>query len=230
MSVAINTPRRRQRRLDGNETATLSNEHLDTQGYDEVKGTVTVSGLDAGETAIVRIIVHLACEVGATPTGNILNAIDAARVVGDGTVNVGQETVPMKQVGGLQAEPGIDVSKDCPATAAAGDHRHLRDHGDQHGKRRALTNITVVDDIIGDLSDQFPDTLAVGSDPVTVQVEYTPVPGDGDPVTNTVTASGDWDGGRNQRLGVGLRGVHHRHHARAGDRRHQVLPADGAVR
>ena len=46
---------------------TLSNEHLDTQGYDEVKGTVTVTNLDPGETAIVRIIVHLACESGPRP-------------------------------------------------------------------------------------------------------------------------------------------------------------------
>ena len=54
VSVAINTPdggnvgTRRQR------DATLSNEHLDTQGYDEVKGTVTMTNLDPGETAIVR--------------------------------------------------------------------------------------------------------------------------------------------------------------------------------
>ena len=85
VSVAINTPDGGNVGIDGNETATLSNEHLDTQGYNEIKGTVTVTNLDPGETAIVRLIVHLACEVG-TPTGNILNAIDAARVVGDGTV------------------------------------------------------------------------------------------------------------------------------------------------
>ncbi len=60
VSIAINTPDGGNVGLDGNETATLSNEHLDTQGYDEVKGTVTVSNLDPGETAIVRIIVHLA--------------------------------------------------------------------------------------------------------------------------------------------------------------------------
>jgi uncharacterized repeat protein (TIGR01451 family) len=194
VSVAINTPDGGNVGLDGTETATLSNEHLDTAGYDEVKGTVTVSGLDAGETAIVRIIVHLACELNATPTGNILNAIDAARVVGDGTVNVGQETVPMKQVGGLQAEPGIDVFKDCPATAPAGDAVTYEITVTNTGNVD-LSGITVVDDIIGDLSSQFPDTLPVGSDPVTVQVEYTPVPGDGDPVTNTVTATGNWDAG-----------------------------------
>jgi uncharacterized repeat protein (TIGR01451 family) len=122
----------------------------------------------------------MACEVGASPTGNILNAIDAARVVGDGPVSVGRETVPMKQVGGLQAEPGIDVSKDCPANAAAGAAITYEITVANVGNV-TLTNITVLDDIIGDLSDQFPDTLGVGSDPVTVQVEYTPVTGDGDP-------------------------------------------------
>ena len=43
-------------------------------GYDELKGTLTVTNLAPEETAIVRITVRLACEVGATPTGNILNA------------------------------------------------------------------------------------------------------------------------------------------------------------
>ena len=194
VDVAVNYPDNGNVELEGTESAALSDEHLDTQGYDEIKGTVTVSGLDAGETAIVRIIVELACELNATPTGNILNAIDAARVVGDGTVSVGQETVPMKQVGALLAEPGIDVFKDCPANAAAGAAITYEITVTNVGNV-ALTNITVIDDIIGDLSDQFPDTLDVGSDPVTVQVQYTPVAGDGDPVTNTVTATGDWDAG-----------------------------------
>jgi uncharacterized repeat protein (TIGR01451 family) len=194
VSVAVNTPDGGNVGLDGTETATLSNEHLDTAGYDEVKGTVTVSGLEGGETAIVRIIVHLACELNASPTGNILNAIEAARVVGDGKVTVGQETVPMKQVGGLQAEPGIEVVKDCPTTAPAGEAVTYEITVTNTGNVD-LTNVTVVDDIIGDLSSEFPDTLVVGSDPVTVQVEYAPVPGDGDPVTNTVTASGDWTAG-----------------------------------
>jgi uncharacterized repeat protein (TIGR01451 family) len=194
VSTDINSPDGGNVGLDGNETAVLSNEHPDTAGYDEIKGTVTVSGLDGGETAIVRIIVHLACELNASPTGNILNAIDAARVVGDGKVSVGQETVPMKQVGGLQAAPSIEVVKDCPATAPAGEAVTYEITVTNTGNVD-LSNISVVDDIIGDLSGQFPDTLAVGSDPVTVQVEYTPAPGDGDPVTNTVTATGHWTAG-----------------------------------
>jgi uncharacterized repeat protein (TIGR01451 family) len=195
VSVAINSPDDGNVGLDGTETATLSNEHADPAGYDEIKGTVTVTGLDPGESAIVRIIVHLECELGgAGATGNILNAIDAARVVGDGAINVGQETVPMKQVGGLAAQPGIDVTKDCPASAAAGEEITYEITVTNVGNVD-LSNITVVDDIIGDLSDEFPDTLAVGSDPVTVLVPYAPLPDDGDPVTNTVTATGDWQAG-----------------------------------
>jgi uncharacterized repeat protein (TIGR01451 family) len=194
VSWGLNSPDDGNVSLSGNEALAQNSETLDTQGYDEIKSTFTVSGLDAGETAIVRITVHLACEVGASPTGNILNSIDAARVVGDGTVSVGQQTVPMKQVGGLLAEPGIDVFKDCPATALAGDAVTYEITVTNTGNV-ALSNVTVVDEIIGDLSGQFPDSLAVGSDPVTRQVEYTPVPGDGDPVKNTVTASGDWTAG-----------------------------------
>ncbi len=194
VSYGINTPDDGNVDLDGDETVTLSNEHLDTSGYDEVKGTFTVTNLEGGETAIVRVTVHLACEIGATPTGNILNAIEAARVVGGDRISVGQETVPMKQVGGLQAEPAIEVFKDCPATAAAGEEITYEITVTNTGNVD-LTNITVIDDIIGDLSDEFPNSLAVGSDPVTVEVPYTPAPADGDPVINTVTASGDWQSG-----------------------------------
>ena len=48
-----------------------------------MKATLTVTNLAPGETAIVRVTVHLDCEVGETPTGNILNAIEAARADGD---------------------------------------------------------------------------------------------------------------------------------------------------
>ena len=190
----INTPDDGNVGLDGDETVTLTNEHVDTAGYDELLGTFTVSNLEGGETAIVFATVQLACEIGASPTGNILNAINAARVVGGETISVGQETVPMKQVGGLQAAPAIEVVKDCPATADAGEPITYEITVTNTGNVD-LTNITVVDDIIGDLSDEFPDTLAVGSDPVTANVQYTPTPSDGDPVTNTVTATGDWQAG-----------------------------------
>ena len=194
VSWGINTPDDGNVGLDGNETVTLTDEHIDTAGYDELLGTFTVSNLEGGETAIVRVTVQLACEIGATPTGNILNAINAARVVGGETISVGQETVPMKQVGGLLAEPAIEVVKDCPAEAAAGEEITYEITVTNTGNVD-LTNVTVVDDIIGDLSDEFPDTLAVGSDPVTVSVQYTPTASDGDPVTNTVTATGDWSAG-----------------------------------
>ena len=57
-SVAINTPD------DGNvgnvadNVVTLSNEFTETAGYDQLHGTVTVTNLAPGETAIVRVIVH----------------------------------------------------------------------------------------------------------------------------------------------------------------------------
>ncbi len=186
MSVAINTPDGGNVGLDGNETATLSNEHLDTQGYDEVKGTVTVSNLDPGETAIVRIIVHLACEVG-TPTGNILNAIDAARVVGDGTVNVGQETVPMKQVGDV-AQPGMNVDKTCPAFALVGDTISYSISIENTGNE--TLNITSVVDTVDshagvNITASFPATVAAGAT-VTRTYQYVVQAGDPSPLSNSV--------------------------------------------
>ena len=189
MSVAINTPDGGNVGLDGDETATLSNEHLDTQGYDEVKGTVTVTNLDPGETAIVRIIVHLACEIG-TPTGNILNAIDAARVVGDGTINVGQETVPMKQVGDV-AQPGMNVDKTCPASAAIGDTITYSISIENTGNEQ-LDIASVVDTVDGhagvNITASFPSSVAAGTT-VTRTYAYTVLASDPDPLPNSVSVS-----------------------------------------
>ena len=186
VSVAVNTPDGGNVGLDGNEAATLSNEHLDTQGYDEVKGTVTVTNLDPGETAIVRIIVHLACEIGS-PTGNILNAIDAARVVGDGTVNVGQETVPMKQVGDV-AQPGMNVDKTCPAFALVGDTISYSISIENTGNE-ALSITSVIDTVNGhagvNITASFPASVAAGAT-VTRTYSYTVLAGDPSPLPNSV--------------------------------------------
>ncbi|MGH2679715.1 MAG: DUF7507 domain-containing protein [Actinomycetota bacterium] len=192
VSWGINTPDGGNVGLDGDETVTLSNEHLDTSGYDEVQGTLTVSNLEGGETAIVRVTAHLACEVGASPTGNILNAINAARVVGGETINVGQETVPMKQVGGLQAEPIISVTKDCPATSLAGDEIIYEITVSNDGNE-ALVDLSVIDSLLGDITDEFGTTTLDPGEVITVQVGRTPQPGDGDPLTNSVTASATGD-------------------------------------
>ena len=192
VSYAINTPDDGNVGLDGDETVTLSNEHLDTSGYDEVKGTFTVTNLEGGETAIIRVTVHLECEVGASPTGNILNAIDAARVVGGETINVGQETVPMKQVGGIAAEPIISVTKNCVAASLAGEPIAYQITVSNEGNE-ALVGLSVTDTLLGDITDEFPDTTLDVGEINTVTVSRTPQAGDPDPLTNTVTASATGD-------------------------------------
>jgi uncharacterized repeat protein (TIGR01451 family) len=190
VSVAINTPDGGNVALDGNETASLSNEHLDTSGYDEIKGTVTVTNLDPGETAIVRIIVHLACEVGASPTGNILNAIDAANIVGGDKVSVGQETVPMKQVGEV-AQPGMNVNKSCPAFALVGDTISYSISIENTGNE-ALNLTSVVDTVDGhagvNITASFPASVAAGAT-VTRTYQYTVVAGDPSPLPNSVAVA-----------------------------------------
>ena len=192
VSWGINTPDDGNVGLDGNETVTLSNEHLDTSGYDTVNGTFTVSNLEGGETAIVRVTVHLACEVGASPTGNILNAIDAARVAGGETISVGQETVPMKQVGGIAAEPIISVTKNCVAASLAGEPIAYQITVSNEGNE-ALVGLSVTDTLLGDITGEFPDTTLDVGEINTVTVNRTPQAGDPDPLTNTVTASATGD-------------------------------------
>jgi uncharacterized repeat protein (TIGR01451 family) len=194
VSWGINTPDDGNVGLDGPntiETVTLTNEHLDTSGYDTVKGTFTVSNLEGGETAIVRVTVRLACEVGASPTGNILNAIDAARVVGGETISVGQETVPLKQVGGIAAEPGIAILKSCPDASLDGEDITYEIIITNTGNED-LENVEVSDTVNGndsvDISDLFPDTLDAG-DSFTAEWTYEADGTEPDPLPNSVTVT-----------------------------------------
>ena len=85
-------------------------------------------------------------------------------------------------------EPGIDVSKTCLGTANVGDEVTYLITVTNTGNE-PLTDVTVSDSLLGDISDLFSDTLGVGD---SEQVEVTRVvePGDGDILTNEVTASG----------------------------------------
>ena len=177
--------------LEGTETATLGTVTHDTAGYDETKATVSVTGLQGGETAIVRIVAELGCEVGASPTGNILSSIDAARLDGT-TVNVGQETVPLKKVEDI-AQPGLDVNKTCPATATVGSEITYTIDIVNTGNE-ALDILSVVDTVNGhagvNITSSFPDTVAAGAT-VSATFKYTVLASDPDPLPNSVAATAE---------------------------------------
>jgi uncharacterized repeat protein (TIGR01451 family) len=84
-------------------------------------------------------------------------------------------------------EPGIDVTKACVPVAHEGDVVTYTITVENTGTD-VLENVTVLDTVLGDLSESFGDTLAVGASE-TQQFEHTiPVGGD-DPLVNIVTAS-----------------------------------------
>ena len=64
---------------------------------------VTVTGLEAGETVIVRVDVLIDCQPNSSPTGNLQADITGARVIAPagqaGNIPVGNQTVPFKNVG-----------------------------------------------------------------------------------------------------------------------------------
>ena len=87
------------------------------------------------------------------------------------------------------------------------------------------------DTLLGDITGDFDFDLPTRSPSVrsyTAVVTYTPQAGDPDPLTNTVTATGTGADSGAEASDDGV--LHHRHHARAGHRRHQVLPGVRAVR
>jgi hypothetical protein len=173
--------------LSGNETVTLTSEQ--TVG-DQIIATVEVTGLEADEVAIVSVGAQLVCnEDPANVTGNVDAAIESAQTSEGDTINVGQQTTPLMHLNQLAPPPpvpGISVTKECPASVNAGGvivyTITITNTGEED-----LTDIVVTDTILGDISDQFPDTLAVGESAQAI-VPFLTDPSDTS-VTNEVTAS-----------------------------------------
>ncbi len=173
--------------LSGNESVTLINERDGTHSSKDSRlGTVVVAGLDPGETLIYQAVGHLGCAPGTSPTGTIQTAITAGRI--DGTsFGVGNQTVPFKKIEDL-AQPGIAVTKNCPASAAVGDVITYTINVSNNGNE-ALNNVTVNDSILGSLNASYADTLAAGANE-SHTFPYTVKAADPNPLVNTVTVSG----------------------------------------
>ena len=172
---------------------TLTDEFVETQGYNELHGTFEVTNLAPGESAILRITVHLACFVGS-PTGNIQNQIDAARVTAPetDTISVGQQNVPMKVTGFVSA-PSISIVKDCPESSPFGEDI-VYDITITNDGNEDLDTVVVTDTVDSHSAVTvvgFPSTLAAGAS-ATAQFTYSPTANDPDPLPNsaTVTAAG----------------------------------------
>ncbi|GAA4295300.1 T9SS type A sorting domain-containing protein [Nibribacter koreensis] len=89
---------------NNNSSATLTSESLSGplfQSGSKLLGTVQVTGLEAGETVIVRVDVRILCDPGSNPTGNLQANIIAGLVISpeDDNIQVGNQTVPFKNVG-----------------------------------------------------------------------------------------------------------------------------------
>jgi uncharacterized repeat protein (TIGR01451 family) len=171
---------------DGDETVTLENERNGQTGGSAARlGTVVITGLEAGETVVYQAVGHLGCAPNSTPTGNLQVAIVSATVDGD-RLGVGNQTIPFKKVEDI-SQPGLDVTKSCPAVASVGQTITYQITVSNTGNE-ALNNITVTDSILGNLSASFADSLAAGASE-TRSFQYTIKATDPDPLVNTVTVN-----------------------------------------
>ena len=172
--------------LDGNEAVSLTNEHDGVTNSKEARlGTVVITNLDPGDVLVYQAVGHLGCDPGTSPTGNLQVAVTEGRI--DGTkFGLGNQTIPFKKIEDL-AQPGLAVSKSCPAVAAVGQSITYQITISNSGNE-ALNNITVQDTILGNLSGSFADTLAAGASE-TRSFQYTIKATDPDPIVNTVTVN-----------------------------------------
>lgn len=105
-------------RDDGGSTATLVAQQLTGalfQSGSEVRGTLRVTDLEAGEKLVIRIDTRLSCKPGTSPTGNLQGQLDAGRVIAPAadSINTGQQTIPFLKIGDLMGagEPVLQLSK-----------------------------------------------------------------------------------------------------------------------
>jgi hypothetical protein len=82
---------------------------FDKQAPESV-GTIRVTDLEAGELVVLRFELVIACS-GQKATGNLQARLVAASVVGSGDViNVGDQTINLKNVGDIKCDPKVG----CP--------------------------------------------------------------------------------------------------------------------
>jgi hypothetical protein len=105
---------------NGNSTATLISESGTCfDDGDPLKGTVRITGLEGGDTVIVRVDVRISCDPNnPNPTGNLQAAITSAETVGPDAdaINVGNQTIPFKNVNKIVCK--FEVS--CPTNTYLG--------------------------------------------------------------------------------------------------------------
>jgi uncharacterized repeat protein (TIGR01451 family) len=115
---------------------------------------VRVTGLESGETSILRLVVRLDCAPGVDPNGNVQSSIGPAVTVDPvtdevlDTINVGGQTVSL-MTNGLDLVPGINITKTADAaTVTAGDPIGFSIVVANTGNV-ALTNVVVTDALPG---------------------------------------------------------------------------------
>ncbi len=190
VSVSINDPDSGNENLDGDEGASIISEQklgFGGAGNDRVVSTIRVHGLDGGDTAILRFVLHLYCDPTETKvTGNIHVTLDSAAVVDGARIQSGEQTVPLKQAGNILV-PGLNVTKSCPATSSVGETITYTITVENTGTD-ALHDLVVTDPLLSpDPLEGFPSTLEAGA---SVSVDFTyEVGANPDPLTNIVTAT-----------------------------------------
>jgi uncharacterized repeat protein (TIGR01451 family) len=115
---------------------------------------------------------------------SVTNVVTAA---GEGE-DSGVEASDTATCGTVILNPSIDVTKSCPAVAGVGDEITYSITVTNDGNED-LTNVTVIDSILGDISASFSDDFDAGQTE-TAEFPYVVQDTDDDPLVNVVTVTG----------------------------------------
>ena len=89
---------------------------------EQIQGTFQISGLDSGDSVIVEIWVVLKSIIPAGISGNVQSGMGGAQTAAGATINTGNQTVPLLQVGSFfTADADVSVTKsDTPDPVTQG--------------------------------------------------------------------------------------------------------------
>ena len=80
---------------------------------DEIQGTISVSGLQAGDVVVVEVWLVLQCSIPEKIGGNVASRLISGSTAAGDTINTGNQTVPMLQVGNFTSSAvDLQLTKD----------------------------------------------------------------------------------------------------------------------
>ena len=158
---------------------------------ESIEGKIKVEGLDDGDNLIVEVWVVLKKSLADKVTGNVQTGLIKASTADGGTINVGNQTVPLLQSGSFFTEKAdlSIVKSDSPDPVIAGDSLTYSITVTNHSTDTVANGIVVKDTLDSNVSFVSASNGGIHSAGLVTWPEFALTPGDSEVLTLTVSVS-----------------------------------------